>query len=437
MRRQGTTSLSTMGKLVLLGSLYLSQGLPFGFFTQALPVFLRQQGVSLTAISLTSLLSLPWALKFLWSPWVDAVGRGRVDQRQRWILPLQLGAALTMFAVAWLDPKQALWAVLGAVLVANALAATQDIATDGMATQLLSASERGWGNGVQVAGYRVGMIVGGGALLIVYDRAQWSGTFLVLSALILAATAPLVVTWPASDPGHGQPQTPSVGPSVGPSGERLASAGLGLGLLRALPRFFRRPGMAAWTVLIGVYKLGDAMLGGMLRPWLVDQGMDTEQLGWLLGGAGFSAGLVGAMAGGALAGVLGRRRALLVCGAAQAVGLASYLPLVYGLEQLEALYAACVFDHLTGGMATAALFTCMMDRCREDSAATDYTIMASVVVMATGVGQAVGGPLVTATSYAEHFTLSVVVSALGVAAASALWSRATPATTAQAGDVEP
>ena len=58
-------------KLGLLASLYVCQGLPFGFFTQALPVLLRKQGVSLEAIGLSSLLALPWALKFVWAPLVD------------------------------------------------------------------------------------------------------------------------------------------------------------------------------------------------------------------------------------------------------------------------------------------------------------------------------------------------------------------------------
>ena len=43
-------------------------------------------------------------------------------------------------------------------------------------------------------------------------------------------------------------------------------------------------------------------------------------------------------------------------------------------------------EHLASGMATAALFTAMMDACADGSAATDYTVQASVVVLATGVG---------------------------------------------------
>ena len=74
-------------KIGLLAALYVAQGLPYGFFTQALPVLLRDAGLSLKAISATSLLFLPWALKFLWAPFVDHTGT-----RRAWLLPLQIAA---------------------------------------------------------------------------------------------------------------------------------------------------------------------------------------------------------------------------------------------------------------------------------------------------------------------------------------------------------
>lgn len=70
------------GTAALLASLYLAQGLPYGFFTQALPVVLRDSGFSLVAIGATGVLFAPWALKFLWAPpWTatarDAAGSSR------------------------------------------------------------------------------------------------------------------------------------------------------------------------------------------------------------------------------------------------------------------------------------------------------------------------------------------------------------------------
>ncbi|MFY0580934.1 hypothetical protein ACN28S_47835 [Cystobacter fuscus] len=72
-------------------------------------------------------------------------------------------------------------------------------------------------------------------------------------------------------------------------------------------------------------------------------------------------------------------------------------------------------EHLTSGMATAALFTGMMGLCRAEHAASDYTVQASLVVMATGGAAAVSGFSAQALGYARHFTLAAALCAVAVA----------------------
>jgi len=375
----------TAGKVGLLTSLYLSQGLPFGLFTQALPAILRRRGLSLTLVGLSSLLALPWALKPLWAPLVDRHGR-----RRSWILPLQLAAAALMATLTLFDPRHGLSAVLTGVLLSNLLAASQDIATDGLAVDLLRPEERGLGNGVQVAGYRVGMIVGGGGLLLLYDQAGWWATTATGSALLLAATLPILL--------YREPRRPPRAADV------------------SLAESIRRPGMWAWLAVLASYKAGDALATSMIRPLLVDLDLSLSDIGWLLGTVGFGAGLLGALLGGWAVGRLGRRRALLCFGLLQAAGVASYLLPATG--SLRGLALVCGFEHMAGGMATAALFTAMMDRSRPDTGATDYTVQASVVVVATGAMAAVGGIIADRWGYTTHFTLSTL---LCLAGAGAMW----------------
>src|SRR5690606_32050438 len=143
------------GTLALLAALYFAQGLPFGFFTQALPVVLRESGFSLVAISASGVLFAPWALKFLWAPYVDRYGT-----RRQWLLTLQLAASAVALGMACLDLSSSLqWLFVG-IAVINALSATQDVATDGLAVNLLGPRQRGLGNGIQVGAYRIGMIAG-------------------------------------------------------------------------------------------------------------------------------------------------------------------------------------------------------------------------------------------------------------------------------------
>lgn len=386
--------MNTRQKVVLLGALYLSQGLPYGFFTQALPVLLREMGRSLPEIGLANLLALPWALKFLWAPVVDRWWSARLGRRRSWILPLQALTIAMAVGIAGLDPQQDLSVVLGAFLVANLLAATQDIATDGLAVSLLSAGERGLGNGVQVAGYRVGMILGGGVLLILFDRLGWSGVFLSMAALLVVASVPaLRLKEPVSEASEA---------ATGPGWRDIVAV-------------VRRPGMMGWLGALLTYKLGEALAGGMLRPMLVDRGLDVGTIGWMLGTAGFVAGLLGALAGGWAAGRWGRRPVLMAGGLAQALTVTAFsLPaLGLGLD-LPSLTGLVVVEHLVGGVCTAALFTAMMDRCEPESGGTDYTVQACVVVLSTGTAAALSGVVAAETGYAVHFVLGGVLSVLGL-----------------------
>jgi PAT family beta-lactamase induction signal transducer AmpG len=390
-------TMSAPAKLGLLGCLYFSQGLPFGFFMQALPVMLRKQGYSLGQIGLTSLLVVPWALKFLWAPAVDRFSVARFGRRKSWIVPLQLGTVAAL-AVLASSASHAMPALMTAVLVLNLLAATQDIATDGLAIDLLAPSERGAANGLQVAGYRVGMIVGGGALLVLHDRLGPSRTFLAMAALTALATVPILA---AREPTHRSAAVPTPG--------------------GVLPHFLRRPGALRLLLLLFIYKAGDAFATGMLRPFLADAGLSLADIGWLLGTVGFVAGLLGALAGGFAVTRVGRRSALFSFGLLQAAAVAGYALLALGKPGQAALYAVCAGEHFAGGMATAALFTCMMDWCSTDASATDYTVQASTVVIATAAASAVAGFSAQAFGYFGHFCLATGLALCALVAVRALF----------------
>ncbi len=377
---------STASKLGLLATLYFAQGLPYGFFTQALPALLRDLGLSLPAIGLTSLLALPWALKFVWAPAVDRVGT-----RRRWILVLQAAATVLAVAMAAIDLGAGLTLLLVGVLLTNLVAATQDIATDGLAVSLLARHERGLGNGIQVAGYRVGMIVGGGALLVAFDRVGWALVLLAMAGLIALSSVPVALA-------RDLPAASAPADSGGWD-------------------WVRRPGAPAWLGVLATYKFGDYLAGGMLRPYLVDAGMTLAELGTMLGVVGFTAGLLGALAGGALTNAVGRRRALVGFGSLQALGIAGYAAVAAFELPRGAIWAAATFEHFVGGMAVAALFTLMMDASRPDQAATDYTLQASTVVIATGLAASVSGFGAERFGYDGLFLAASVLAFAGVALA--------------------
>ncbi|MEU4650767.1 MFS transporter [Nocardia fluminea] len=381
----------TAGTLALLSALYFAQGLPFGFFTQALPVVLRESGFSLVAISASGVLFLPWALKFLWAPYVDRYGTRRI-----WLLVLQLLAAAVAMVLACLDLSSSLrWLFVGIVVV-NLLSATQDVATDGLAVRLLGPRERGLGNGIQVGAYRVGMIVGGGALLWLFALAGWRALFSAMAALIVLTTVPV---WLMREPRT----------------DRLPPAEP-VRLLGAWWTRLRRPGILAIIALIGAFKFGDSMAAALTGPFLSDAGLDLSEIALIKGVLSSAGALAGAAMGGWLAYRYGRRHALLIGGVTQTASIALYLVASLGLGGFELLVAASLAEHVFGGAATVAVFALMMDASEPDYAGSDYTLLACAIVVVQGAAGMAAGVIGDLAGYPTLFATGLVLSGLGCAA---------------------
>jgi MFS family permease len=376
-------------KILLLSGLYVAQGLPFGFFTQALPVLLRDAGLSLKAISATSLLFLPWALKFLWAPFVDHRGT-----RRQWLLPLQLAAVAGALVLTQVDLSRGYLVVLAAAFLFNLVAACQDVATDGLAVRILDPRERGLANGIQVGAYRIGMILGGGLLLWIFARTDWATMFACMALLLALTVLPVL---PLREP----PQTAVATMS---SGRQVA-----FGWVKRL----QVPGMAAFVALICVYKFGDSMVASLVGPFMRDAGLSREMIALMKGTVGSVCSLAGAALGGWYAFRAGRRRALLACGLLQTASLLCYVAAALGTGGLAIFWAGSIAEHLLGGMATVALFTLMMDACDPEHAGTDYTLLACAIVVAMGLANFTGATIADAAGYAPTFVAGFVLSGLG------------------------
>ncbi|HEY6725675.1 MAG TPA: hypothetical protein VI197_16690, partial [Polyangiaceae bacterium] len=117
---------------------------------------------------------------------------------------------------------------------------------------------------------------------------------------------------------------------------------------------------------------------------------------------------VGALAGGVLTARFGSRRCLFGFGALNAGALSSYAALAHGWLDMSWLALAIALEHVAGGMATVALFTCMMQWCRAGHEGSDYTLQASLVVVSTGLAHALAGVSAHHFGYAAHFAIATL-----------------------------
>lgn len=342
-------------------------------------------------------------LKALWAPLVDRYGSPSFGRRRSWIIPMQLLLSASMAAAALASPAEHLGLLLALVFAMNLFAATQDIAVDGLAVDLLGEAELGPGNAAQVVGYKLGMLSAGGLLVAASALIGWSGAFGAMSLLVLAAA---VLTLASPEP---------------PSGPRKARVSL-REVVGALLAALRLPG-ARWLLLfVATYKLGESMLDTMFKPFLVDAGFPDWRIGLWLGTFGTAASLAGSVAGGALAvGTAAFRpgkRADALWAAVAITAVLRMLPLVgewllavSGRPSEGAVVAVTLAENFFGGALTTAMFAFMMSRVDRSIGATHFTLLASVEVIGKSPGSWLSGPLAEAYGYAPVFALGVLLSA--------------------------
>jgi MFS transporter, PAT family, beta-lactamase induction signal transducer AmpG len=392
-------------KLLLLFSLYFCQGLPGGFLAVALPVILREQGADLKTIGLTAALSLPWVLKVFWSPLVDAYGSQRFGRRRSWLVPAQLGMLLVTLSFTTFDPIANLWTVALLFLVLNTFAATQDIAVDGWAVDMLEEDELGPGNSAQVAGFKIGNLVGGGVLLALSGVLGWTGNFGVM-ALLIAAVLILVTLTPERIPSARLVRAPP----AGSAGIRPA--------LGALWRSMRAQGPWLWIFLLYA-KFGESFGGSMVKPMLVDQDFSRELIGIVDGIYGSLATIVGAIG----AGLVLRRRswgaslgvfAILQGAALIGIGIAQTGPLSLGT-----FVALNVVENLGGGGVGVCIFALAMRHSDAFVGASNFTA-AQVIYM---LGAFLAGPLSGALADEAGYLPSMIAGGLMAASLAVLAPR--------------
>lgn len=389
---------------ILLFSLYWAQGLPVGFMTHALPVILRAEGVSLAQIGGFGLLMLPWSIKVFWAPLVDRFGSGSIGHYRSWIIPLQLLSVAVLIALSFLpiqalDQPVYLLAFFIALLFMNGVGATQDIATDALAVNILKNEQQHWGNTFQVIGSRLGFIVGGGAILLFLDLLQWQSTFLLLAALVFLNTLPVLK--------FKEPQHHSVASEQITTSTRFT-------IKAYFQYFYTHPGLRCWLLVLLSFKVADGLSGPLLKPLMVDLGLSFSQVGVYVTMLGAGAALIGAGLAGYCLKFFSRRYCLMSFSVLKILTLIAYAWLAAQYEaqnkvQNWMIYLVNAAEDMISAMLLVVMLTLVMQYSRKHLAGTDFTFQVALMATVSGGLYTLSGIFGDALGYQNYLKLIVIV----------------------------
>ena len=409
-------------RIAILSVLSTASGMPLGWVYSTLQFFLVALGIPKSTIGLLSGVSFPWVFKFLWAPLVDRYALRWPGRRRSWIIITQLALAGTfgvLAAFAWraiaakdaggMLPHAALLIGLLAVAVAF-FSATQDIALDAYAVEVLHRDEQGPVSGLRIFFYRIGMLVAGAFAVSATDWLPWPIVFLVLGAVFAGFTL-LVLAAP-------EPDRPSEPP------RSLAKA-----VVDPLRSYFARPDAIGIALFLIFYKFGDNMGGTMVNPFLKDLCFSNAEAGAALKTIGTVATISGSLLGGLLLSRIGLGRALWGFGVLQAAAnvvysvaaLSRHVPhdvaQCTGLPPVELVtrlwtYGAITAEYGAQGMATAAQAVLLLRVCDRRYSATQFALLSSLFALGRWASGLPSGLLVERMGYPLFFAACATVMAL-------------------------
>ena len=368
-------------KLTWIAVLYFAEGLPFGIAYDVWPVYFRVHGVSLTEIGLMSLLSLPWTWKMLWAPLVDRYGA-----RQQWISACLLVLAVAALAIIPQDAGHPSWLLWGVLLAFTTASATQDIAIDAYAVDVSTPEETGAINGVRISAARIALLVGGGGVIALAEITGWTPLWIALAALCLVLS---VVAFAS--------------PRVALDQKERRNP------IRPVLAWLLRWEMLPVLVFVPLFKLGDSLLGRMVKPFWVDRGYSLKEIGLISVTLGVVLTIVGALAGGWFVKKYGIFRGLLWLGIAQALPHFAYAAVAAFTLPRESIYVASMLESFTQGLGTSAFLSLLMNLCDREHAATQYALLSALFALTRDVGGAFSGFGVERLGYATYFACTAVL----------------------------
>jgi len=379
--------------------LSFSSGLPLGLVWIAIPTWLAREGVDIKIIGLFTLAQAPWSFKFLWSPLMDryALPFPRLGRKLGWTLAMQVALlALTFWLGDVARHPDAIW-IVGTLTLAIAFAsASQDIAIDAYAVEVLQPHEQGVAVGARIAIYRAAMFVAGGLAITLAGLWSWPTVFIVIATLY----APLLLVTlyaprPDADRLHAPPSLRAAvwEPFVG----FLAKA-------RALE-------LLAFVVL---YKLADNLAGALVRPFLVQVGFNDFDVGVATATIGLVTTLVGTFLGGVLTTAMGLGHALWVFGALQVLSNLGYVLIALVGVDRPLMYAAMGFESMTSGMGTGAFSVLLLRMTQKQFSATQYALFTSLFALPRILAGPATGVMVDAMGWLDFFLLTIAIGVPGL-----------------------
>ena len=150
---------NALTRYITFSALYIAQGIPEGITFFAIPAWLAMNGKSAMEIAAyVGVIGIPWSFKIIIAPLMDRFTLLAMGRKRPWVIFGQLGLIISFLCIGLVpDPLNNLSALMVAGFFISFFGAFQDVATDGMAVDVIPENEQARANGLMWGAKTIGI----------------------------------------------------------------------------------------------------------------------------------------------------------------------------------------------------------------------------------------------------------------------------------------
>lgn len=349
-------------------TLYFAEGVPYFLVTSVSITLFTQLGMPNGQMALfTSLITFPWVIKPLWSPFVDVI-----RTKRWWILLMQALMCVAILLLAWFAPQGYFTLALIFFTITAFASATHDIAADGFYMLALCDKQQSAFVGIRSTFYKIANIFCQSLLLMLVGWLQtkttvalsWTYTLLGCSGLLAGITLWHTFFLPKAEKTKCDAQGLST--TYPPDIHLTSGKGIWREVGETFVEFFRKPGIWLALCFMLLYRLPEALLLKLCNPFFLASqadgglGLSVDTVGQIYG-IGVVLMLLGGIIGGLWASRVGLRKAMLPMALCLTLPSAVYVYLAAAQPESFWIVSACIgVEQLGYGLGYTACMLYMM-----------------------------------------------------------------------------
>jgi PAT family beta-lactamase induction signal transducer AmpG len=391
--RSGLPSLSehTFLRYVSFAILYVAQGIPEGMTFFGIPAWMAMNGKSASEIGgFAAIVIIPWSFKILVAPLMDRFTFLSMGRKRPWVLVGQLGLMLSFIAMAFVpDPLNNIKLLMITGFFVSLFGSIQDVATDGMAIDIIPIDQQARANGLMWGAKTIGIsvsLVSGNWIIHNYGFI-YSILFLSLLVCLILLVPLLMRERP------GEKLLPWTEGSVSESALKIQLESLAQ-IFKSLFKVFFLPSSLFMGIAFFCFQLGNGLMLAVFPVFTIQEmGWTDQEYSHVYSVVNISAGFLGMFAGGALADLFGKKRMM-------SIYLLSMIVLITVMTFSKAYWKAPYFIEGFIGVyitfyvfLTVAGFATGMSLCWKRVAATQFTLYMAISNLGRAAGASLLGPL--------------------------------------------